>query len=362
MFFYRTPVTGNLLPERTLCLTYDDGPGVTSTPMPAPGPRTDDLAFYLFQQGIPATFFVVGNQAASQPELCLQLTRWGHLVVNHTQTHNGLPRESPAKMIADVVDAALSIGAATNPDSLLLRPPYGAWSNDVASALNGDPEARKVTGPITWDIDCNDWNCWDQGLSPQACADNCYNQITNNRKGIVLMHDCAPSSDPVLAGKNQTYEMIQLLIPRLIADGYRFIRLDAVPQVRSAMQVNSIAGLKAISGYVSPQGGGGGSILANGPGLSAWEELGLIELAGGKVGIRTPNGQFMSTQPNGEVLANGNGAYDWEVFELLDQGNGLVALLAHTGKYVSAPNAGQILATATTVGPSEQFILEYVAQ
>jgi hypothetical protein len=161
--------------------------------------------------------------------------------------------------------------------------------------------------------------------------------------------------------------MTRLLIPRLIADGYRFIRLDALPQVRSAMQVSSIAGLKATNGYVSPQGGGGGGVLANGPALSAWEELGLVQLAGGKLAIRTPNGQFMSTHPNGDVLADGNGAYDWEMFMLEDQHNGFFALKSlstalSSPLYVSAPNIGQIKATATAIGASEQFVLDYKAQ
>src|SRR5205085_9565840 len=144
--------TGNLLPDKTLCLTYDDGPGLTQALMPAAGPRTDDLAFYLFLQGIPATFFVIGNHAANEPELCQQLTWWGHLVENHTNTHYGLPWESTTQMIADVVDGASNIGAAANPNSLLLRPPYGAWSNDVAAALNSDSEARKFTGPIMFNV------------------------------------------------------------------------------------------------------------------------------------------------------------------------------------------------------------------
>lgn len=365
MHFSKTRINGNLLPDRTLCLTYDDGPGVTQTPSPDPGPRTDDLAFYLFLQGIPATFFVMGEHAASEPELCRQMMRWGHLVVNHTHTHNGLPWESPAAMIADVLDAALAIGEATNSDSLLLRPPYGEWSDDVAKWLNSDPDARKFTGPILYDIGANDWTFWqDASKSPSQqladCVTDYYDQITRARRGVVVMHDSSQS--PVPASMNQTYEMTRLLVPLLVADGYRFIRLDAVPQVRSAMQVSSVIGLKATNGlYLSPQGGGGSNILVNGPGLNAWEELGLVQLDGGKQAIRTSTGQFMSTQPSGDVLANGEGIYDWEIFELLDQGNGSVALRASNGNYVSVPSLGQVVATASGIGQDELLIVEYIA-
>jgi hypothetical protein len=182
------------------------------------------------------------------------------------------------------------------------------------------------------DIDTSDWKFWDNaaaaaaatnglpwpdcGQTPQDCANQYYADITAVGKGIVIMHDCAPIGDPMRAATNQTYEMTKLLIPRLIADGYRFIRLDALSHVRSAMLVNSIVGLKAANGlYVSPQSGGGGGVFANGPDLYAWEELGLVQLGGDNVAIRTPNGQFLSAHPNKDVLADGNGPYSWETFE-----------------------------------------------
>ncbi len=373
MHFFKTEIRGNLLPAMTLCLTFDDGPGLTQTPMPAPGPRTDDLAFYLFLLGIPATFFVIGDYAASEPELCRQLSNMGHLLVNHTKTHNGLLGDltiSDATVIDDVVNATGSIGTAANPNSLLLRPPYGGWSEDVARVLNGDSDARKFTGPVLYDIGANDWQFWDSSdladpanLAQQVenAFQNYYAAITTARSGIVDLHDSSEPFRPILVAKNQTYALVQRLIPQLIVDGYRFVRLDAVPQVRSAMQVSSILGLKTTSGnYVSPQQGGGGSIFADGGGLYAWEELGLVQLATGKQAFRTPSGHFMSTQPSGDVLANAEGMYDWEMFELLDQGNGTVAIQTWNNNYVSAPSTGQIT-VATTIGPDERFIIDYLA-
>ena len=58
-------IIGVLLPERTLCLTFDDGPGATDGP--GVGPRTVDVAQYLSDQGVSATFFMVGKFAADLP-------------------------------------------------------------------------------------------------------------------------------------------------------------------------------------------------------------------------------------------------------------------------------------------------------
>jgi peptidoglycan/xylan/chitin deacetylase (PgdA/CDA1 family) len=65
------------LPARTLCLTYDDGPG----------PHTLELGRFLHEEGIRAAFFVIGRVAAEQPEVLARLRAWGHLIGNHTWSH-----------------------------------------------------------------------------------------------------------------------------------------------------------------------------------------------------------------------------------------------------------------------------------
>src|SRR5690242_6866205 len=44
-------LNGNELPDKTISLTFDDGPG----------PRTKELADYLGAEGVPATFFINGK-------------------------------------------------------------------------------------------------------------------------------------------------------------------------------------------------------------------------------------------------------------------------------------------------------------
>ena len=86
--FFNVDIFGNRLPTGTLCLTYDDGPGQTAGA--GPGPRTLELAEYLYDQGIPATFFILGDHAERHPGVLAQLCRWKHTVGNHTATHPGL--------------------------------------------------------------------------------------------------------------------------------------------------------------------------------------------------------------------------------------------------------------------------------
>ncbi|HEV7572269.1 MAG TPA: polysaccharide deacetylase family protein, partial [Thermoanaerobaculia bacterium] len=341
MFFLSTPITGSAMEPGTLCLTFDDGPGVTSGP--GLGPRTDDLGLYLFLQGIPATFFVIGERAANHSELVAQLANWGHLIANHTEDHTWLPSLSSSEIVSQILDTEANIGTSRNPNNGFVRAPWGGWSGDVATTLNAST-ARDLIGPVLGEVMGADWQFWQNGQSAQDCSDDYFNKIQSFGRGIVIAHD--NSFEQALSDVNNTFEMIRILVPRLLAAGYRFLRLDAVPQARSAAQVRSLVALQALPGFISPLSGGGGAVFANGPGVGAWEELGLVPLGGGQVAIRTPSGHFLSARPlsnGGEVLADGTAIYDWEVFDLEQPSTGTIALKAHhSGKYLSAPNNSQI--------------------
>ena len=73
--------------DRTLVLTYDDGPGQMEAEPGVPGPRTLELAKYLHEMNIRATFFVIGKHAILHRDILETLTRLGHLIGNHTYNH-----------------------------------------------------------------------------------------------------------------------------------------------------------------------------------------------------------------------------------------------------------------------------------
>lgn len=64
--------------ERTVYLTFDDGPDPDITPA---------ILHILRQAGVPATFFVVGRQAEKAPDILRQIHRAGHAIGNHTYNH-----------------------------------------------------------------------------------------------------------------------------------------------------------------------------------------------------------------------------------------------------------------------------------
>src|SRR5262249_28432951 len=154
----------------------------------------------------------------------------------------------------------------------------------------------------------------------------------------VLMHDCTADMEVVRRG-NRTLEMVQLLVPALQQQGYHFARIDEVPEI-SALSVNQVRiALRDSTGlYVSPQGGGGGAILVNGPAIGAWEPLVVEDLYVGKVALRTVSGHYVSPQGGGggAVLANGPVVGDWEPLDLISLGDNRVAFRSITGDYLTS--------------------------
>ena len=78
MFFY-APIWGSRLPDKVLCLTFDDGPDdIGGKEALGAGPQTLNLARFLHERGVPATFFVIGERAKKSLDTLVALRDMGH--------------------------------------------------------------------------------------------------------------------------------------------------------------------------------------------------------------------------------------------------------------------------------------------
>src|SRR5262249_51988532 len=116
------------LPPKTICLTYDDGPG----------PSTRELGEFLHAEGVPAAFFVIGSVAERQTGLLAELAGWGHAVGNHTWSHPGLV--DLAHSGGDVVEEGARADAAA-------RAPAGACAPARGPGPRAPPGGRGGGGP-----------------------------------------------------------------------------------------------------------------------------------------------------------------------------------------------------------------------
>src|SRR5262249_12958568 len=95
----------------------------------------------------------------------------GHRIGNHTQDHCHLPGQTNVadmawelKTTQDILDRHICDGV------FLFRAPYGEWNSAAAGRVNSSPGFEKLIGPINWDVDGEDWSCWQTNASPDSCA------------------------------------------------------------------------------------------------------------------------------------------------------------------------------------------------
>lgn len=112
--------------SKPLYVTFDDGPHPHYTPQ---------ILRILDQQGIPATFFVTGEQARRYPALVRDVIAAGHGVGCHGERHVLGHTLSAAEEVANFVTGFATLQHITGTSLTLMRPPHGRIRRSTASIL-----------------------------------------------------------------------------------------------------------------------------------------------------------------------------------------------------------------------------------
>ena len=152
--------------EPVVYITFDDGPHPIATPF-----ALEQLA----ENNATATFFCVGNNVATHPDLYRQILDKGHTTGNHTFNHVNGWRTDNAMYLKNIIRAKGYI------NSRLFRPPYGRIRLSQARKLHRSHTDWKI---YMWDILSGDF---DRSITPQQCLDNVLTHITPG--SIVVFHD-----------------------------------------------------------------------------------------------------------------------------------------------------------------------------
>ena len=155
--------------ERSVYLTFDDGPIPEATPF---------ILQTLRERNIKATFFMVGDNVRKYPELYEQIKAEGHMVGNHTHNHIGGFRHSVHEYMYNVEKANAYI------NSHFFRPPHG-WMRLTQYAWL----SRKYK-VVMWDLVTRDYSRW------MTADDIVANVMRYARNGsIITFHDSLKSID-----------------------------------------------------------------------------------------------------------------------------------------------------------------------
>jgi peptidoglycan-N-acetylglucosamine deacetylase len=173
---------------KIIYLTFDDGPHPTATPY---------VLDILKKYNAKASFFCIGKNVVTYPEVYQRMQSEGHVIGNHTHNHlNGWKTEDTL-YIDNVQQASQYI------HSGLFRPPYGRIKSSQVKKL----AAYKM---VMWDVLSGDF---DEAITKEQCFDNV---IRNAAPGsIIVFHDSEK------AWEKMSYSL-PLFLEAFTAKGFRF--------------------------------------------------------------------------------------------------------------------------------------------
>ncbi|MFI7322275.1 polysaccharide deacetylase family protein [Streptomyces venezuelae] len=183
--------------ERGINITIDDGPDPKWTPQ---------MLDLLRQNGVKATFCMVGTQAQAHPDVVKKVVADGHRLCDHSISHNtGMDKESNAYQSKQILDAERMITKASGGvRPMYYRAPGGAFT----------PYSRKLAAdrgmrPLGWNVDTKDFEL----PGTDAIVATVERELPNGP--TLLFHDAG-------GDRTQTVEALRRLLPRLKAQGYTF--------------------------------------------------------------------------------------------------------------------------------------------
>src|SRR5262249_17111753 len=127
-----------------IAMTFDDGPSSATTP------RLLDI---LKARHIKATFFMIGQNAESNPDIVRRILAEGHEIGNHSWTHPQLSKLPEDKVTEEITKTQDAIRSACGYTPTLMRPPYGA----ITKAQREWIENQFGLNVILWTVDPFDW-------------------------------------------------------------------------------------------------------------------------------------------------------------------------------------------------------------
>lgn len=185
--------------KKMIALTFDDGPHPS---------YTEEILDVLRENGVRATFFVIGENAEKRTELIKEIADGGHEIGNHTFDHVTLRNKTEDEIEEEILGAEKSVLDAAGLRTRVLRPPEGKYSENVVKA------AEKLGySVVLWSVDTRDWAHRSAESITRAVLDN----VTSG--DIILCHD-------FISGESHTAEALSKLIPELKRRGFAFVTVS----------------------------------------------------------------------------------------------------------------------------------------
>jgi len=193
-----------------VALTFDDGPDSR---------WTAKILDILKAKRVPATFFIVGENALTQRGLLERLIADGHEVGNHTYTHPNLATVGRTQTLFELNATQRLFQAFTGRTLKFFRAPYfgdaePSTADEIFPALEAQQRGYISVG---LHVDSEDW----QRPGAPAIVNNVLTGVLTKKGNVVLLHDSG-------GDRTQTIAALPAIIDRLRAAGYHFVPVSAL--------------------------------------------------------------------------------------------------------------------------------------
>ncbi|MGH3390519.1 MAG: polysaccharide deacetylase family protein [Actinomadura sp.] len=187
----------NCAATKCIALTFDDGPI----------PGSAQLLDMLKAKNARATFFVLGTEAATYPDVLRREVADGHEIGNHSYSHAKLAGAPAAKVQEEINRTQLVVKEATGKIPALLRPPYGATDKQ----LDGIAQKSGLS-QILWSVDPQDY----MSRSPAEIEKRVVDGAQPGR--VIILHDVKPMTVAAVPG----------ILDKLTKKGYTFVTVSEI--------------------------------------------------------------------------------------------------------------------------------------
>ncbi|MGA5503553.1 bifunctional polysaccharide deacetylase/glycosyltransferase family 2 protein [Streptomyces umbrinus] len=220
------------VPEKTIALTFDDGPNPTWTPQ---------ILKILEENDVPGTFFVVGSMVSRYPSIVKDLVNQGNEIGIHTFTHVDLSYQSDDRIAREMDQTQLALAGAAGITTTLFRAPY---SSEADAIDNYSWPVYKKLGEegytsVFVDTDSDDWK------RPGVSKIIKWATPSKNKGASVLFHDAGGE-------RSQTVKALGTYIKKMKAKGYTFTTISGA--IRQGNGQNAESSQNAQSGQAAQNG------------------------------------------------------------------------------------------------------------
>lgn len=216
-------IWGNGLPDKTVVLTFDDGPHES---------RTNAILDILKQYKVNGYFFTVGKnigtiqekgevKLSSRKKVAQRIINEGHGLGNHSYSHAVLTKLDYDARKKELDDSNSLIKTSTGSNGIVFRPPYGSKDDALMKLVM---EEGMIS--VMWNIDSLDWS----DPVPASIADRVLRTLDEQGKGILLFHDI----------HKQTVNALPDILKGLALNGYKVVSLDGQPFINGQSGIPQI--------------------------------------------------------------------------------------------------------------------------